>query len=134
MYLPRIVPATDLSPHLQQLFHEAQSHLHNCQEALFTPSAFLKMLKMKDHDSVELLTTTNEDHDFIIREPDADCEDTLDGDGLDLIIVPGLVFNEMCNRVGRGKGFYDNYIELHRAWSQTANKPSPLLGMPICFR
>lgn len=31
--------------------------------------------------------------------------------GLDLILMPGLGFDRARNRLGRGKGFYDNYLE-----------------------
>ena len=31
--------------------------------------------------------------------------------GLDLIIMPGLAFSDQGARLGRGKGFYDTYIE-----------------------
>lgn len=31
--------------------------------------------------------------------------------GLDLILMPGLGFDKNGNRLGRGKGFYDTYLE-----------------------
>lgn len=31
--------------------------------------------------------------------------------GLDLILMPGLGFDKNGNRLGRGKGFYDAYLE-----------------------
>lgn len=31
--------------------------------------------------------------------------------GLDLILMPGLGFDRSGRRLGRGKGFYDNYLE-----------------------
>mmetsp|Transcript_21950 Transcript_21950/g.18223 ORF Transcript_21950/g.18223 Transcript_21950/m.18223 type:complete len:203 (+) Transcript_21950:40-648(+) len=34
----------------------------------------------------------------------------LDTDSLDVIIVPGLAFDENCQRLGRGKGYYDRYL------------------------
>mmetsp|Transcript_7128 Transcript_7128/g.6109 ORF Transcript_7128/g.6109 Transcript_7128/m.6109 type:complete len:154 (-) Transcript_7128:32-493(-) len=33
-----------------------------------------------------------------------------DTDSLDLILVPGLAFDENCQRLGRGKGYYDRYL------------------------
>ena len=31
--------------------------------------------------------------------------------GLDLILMPGLGFDRLGKRLGRGKGFYDTYLE-----------------------
>ncbi len=31
-----------------------------------------------------------------------------------LIIVPGVAFDEKCNRIGYGKGFYDRFLMNHR--------------------
>ncbi|WWD22622.1 5-formyltetrahydrofolate cyclo-ligase [Kwoniella shandongensis] len=41
---------------------------------------------------------------------------------LDLILIPGVAFDEECNRLGRGKAYYDRFL-----LSYTSNRPSPLL-------
>ncbi|OCF34553.1 5-formyltetrahydrofolate cyclo-ligase [Kwoniella heveanensis BCC8398] len=41
---------------------------------------------------------------------------------LDLILIPGVAFDEECNRLGRGKAYYDRFL-----LSYTSKKPSPLL-------
>jgi len=38
---------------------------------------------------------------------------------IDLVVVPGLGFDEMGNRVGRGRGFYDRFLS-HLDWHGTA--------------
>ncbi|EDO37618.1 predicted protein [Nematostella vectensis] len=38
-------------------------------------------------------------------------EEALNTGGLDVILVPGLGFSKNGQRLGRGKGYYDNYIQ-----------------------
>ncbi|WWC90290.1 5-formyltetrahydrofolate cyclo-ligase [Kwoniella dendrophila CBS 6074] len=41
---------------------------------------------------------------------------------LDVILIPGVAFDEQCNRLGRGKAYYDRFL-----LSYTSKKRSPLL-------
>lgn len=50
---------------------------------------------------------------FGIREPAASCIE-ITPDDLDLILVPGLAFDRLGNRLGRGKGFYDRLLKHFR--------------------
>lgn len=45
---------------------------------------------------------------FQIEEPDGD--DTVDPSAIELIIVPSVALDRRCNRLGRGKGFYDRLL------------------------
>ena len=40
--------------------------------------------------------------------------------GKGLMIMPGVAFDEKCHRVGYGKGFYDRYLEGHKALRRMA--------------
>ena len=50
---------------------------------------------------------------FGIREPKGECE-VLGLDQIDLVLVPGLVFDVKGNRLGRGLGFYDRLLAQYR--------------------
>jgi 5-formyltetrahydrofolate cyclo-ligase len=50
---------------------------------------------------------------FQIEEPQGD--DTADINDIELIIVPGVAFDRQCNRLGRGRGFYDRLLADSRA-------------------
>lgn len=46
---------------------------------------------------------------FDIPEPGADAP-PVDHRAIDLVIVPGLAFDERCFRLGQGAGFYDRFV------------------------
>jgi len=48
---------------------------------------------------------------WAILEPKDHCKALGAGEKLDLVIVPGVVFDKSCNRIGYGKGFYDNVLK-----------------------
>lgn len=50
---------------------------------------------------------------FQIEEPDG--ADTVDISEIDLVVVPGVAYDRACNRVGRGKGYYDRLLSQTRA-------------------
>ena len=35
-------------------------------------------------------------------------------DGMDVVFIPGVAFDRFKNRLGRGAGFYDKWLALHR--------------------
>ncbi|CAH1784458.1 unnamed protein product [Owenia fusiformis] len=76
----------------------------------------LKLNSMADYDSLPV-TKWN------IKQPnfDDDRENALTTGGLDLILMPGLGFSKEGARLGRGKGYYDNY--LRKCVNITKKKP-----------
>ncbi|KAI8887890.1 5-formyltetrahydrofolate cyclo-ligase [Backusella circina FSU 941] len=62
-----------------------------------------------------------------IPEPPLDQprENALDKDGLDLILVPGVAFDQEKNRIGHGKGYYDRYIRKCNTWAAEHGKNAP---------
>ncbi|XP_028294292.1 5-formyltetrahydrofolate cyclo-ligase isoform X2 [Gouania willdenowi] len=73
-------------------------------------SSHMDMLKLHSMEDVETLPLTS----WNIQQPaddDHSREEALSGGGLDLILMPGLGFDQQGRRLGRGKGFYDTYLE-----------------------
>ncbi|KAI8099371.1 5-formyltetrahydrofolate cyclo-ligase [Halteromyces radiatus] len=60
-----------------------------------------------------------------IPEPPLDepRENALEKDGLDLILVPGVAFDQEKNRIGHGKGYYDRYLLKYQDWANTNHRP-----------
>jgi 5-formyltetrahydrofolate cyclo-ligase len=56
--------------------------------------------------------------DYGIREPAKGVPVPLPD--IDLVVVPGLGFDEAGNRIGRGRGFYDRFLA-HRGWHGVAS-------------
>jgi 5-formyltetrahydrofolate cyclo-ligase len=50
---------------------------------------------------------------FNIEEPEG--TELCDIADIDLIVVPGVAFDRKCNRVGRGKGYYDRLLSTNHA-------------------
>lgn len=85
-----------------------------------TNSNRMDMLRLHSLQDLDALPLTS----WNIRQPAADDssrEEALSGGGVDLILMPGLGFDRSGNRLGRGKGFYDTYLE--RCMQHPKGKP-----------
>lgn len=63
-----------------------------------------------------------EEGTFHIKEPKNNIENLIPKEEIDLMIIPGLCFDTNKNRIGYGKGYYDNYL-----------KDSKIIKVGICF-
>eukprot|EP00055_Hartaetosiga_balthica_P000874 m.137661 g.137661 ORF g.137661 m.137661 type:complete len:213 (-) comp12100_c0_seq1:95-733(-) len=92
---------------------EMIEHSFNHGKTCFVPrytKTDMNMYKIFDMDDVSTLPRTKWD----IQQPEDDLEareDPIQTDGLDIIIVPGLGFGRDGGRLGRGGGYYDQYLE-----------------------
>ncbi|KAM9765964.1 5-formyltetrahydrofolate cyclo-ligase [Menidia menidia] len=73
-------------------------------------SSHMDMLRLSSLQDMETLPVTS----WNIKQPsedDSSREEALTSGGLDLMLMPGLGFDLFGRRLGRGKGFYDSYLE-----------------------
>lgn len=73
-------------------------------------SSYMDMLRLSSEQDIHTLPLTS----WNIRQPaddDQHQEEAFSTGGLDLILMPGLGFDRSGRRLGRGKGFYDMYLE-----------------------
>lgn len=92
--------------------NDVMDHVFESGKRMYIPHYYgdtMKMVLLRDREDFKNLPLTS----WNIKQP-ADDDDSrpcaLDGDGLDVIVVPGLGFTRDGLRLGRGRGYYDNYF------------------------
>ena len=60
---------------------------------------------------IEYLDKDLEDGPFGIKQPKQTCLTMPFLNEIDVVIVPGVAFDKSNNRLGRGKGFYDRFLQ-----------------------
>lgn len=60
--------------------------------------------------------------------PDALDPETPAQEAMDLMFLPASAYDQGLRRLGRGKGFYDRYLEKVEAWSEQTGRSKPLIG------
>lgn len=100
-------------------------HMFSAGKSCFIPryqrhSSHMDMLRLGSEEEIHRLPLTS----WNIRQHGEDRgagEEALEAGGLDLILMPGLGFDLTGRRLGRGKGFYDTYLE--RCMKHPSGKP-----------
>ena len=69
-----------------------------------------------------------------IPEPENvnDREDACESGRVDLVIVPGVAFDEKCQRLGHGRGYYDSFItRLNQKRTSLSMPPARTIGVAL---
>lgn len=81
--------------------HEVVERWHAAGKRVFLPR-----MRGDDLEIVAYDGRLSTDNAFGVAEPVGEAEDVMP----DIIIVPGVAFDRRCNRLGRGRGFYDHLL------------------------
>lgn len=91
--------------------HDIISAAFKNNKRVFLPRVIQDRMEMIEVESEEAVEKLQPEGKYKLREPALNSGITAtEAGGLDLMIVPGLGFTTGCARLGRGKGYYDRYI------------------------
>lgn len=116
-------------------------HMAPINEALFAQRKRCFVPRIRDDGELDMLEAfsmndiakfpTNKWH---IPEPPAEDKraEARAVDSVSLVLVPGLAFDALGNRLGRGKGYYDKYLKSLILGHQQQGLPPPVL-LGVCL-
>ncbi|MCM8806126.1 MAG: 5-formyltetrahydrofolate cyclo-ligase [Candidatus Omnitrophica bacterium] len=73
-------------------------------------SVCIPKIEWKNLSMVPVQIFNEDDIDFSQKIPQPLSDTVIKIEEIELIIVPGIAFDRNCNRLGRGKGFYDRFL------------------------
>ena len=79
---------------------------YRTSKTILLPVTHRRYMEVKRYESEELL------HRGRMRVPEPQGEPYTGK--IDLILVPGVVFDTHCHRIGRGGGYYDRFLKMHK--------------------
>ncbi|CAM9981892.1 unnamed protein product [Discosporangium mesarthrocarpum] len=92
----------------------------------------MRMFPLESEEEVSSFPLTK----WNIPEPPVDLvmsrEDGVEVGDIDLVITPGCGFDERCNRLGHGKGYYDCFFERVGRANAAKGRPPPFM-MGVCL-
>lgn len=91
-------------------YHSLPDELQTIEYLQFTTDKELYLPRVKGN-TLEILPYSSKKIDigkFNIHEPTGN--DIVSIENIDLVIVPAMAFDKQCNRLGRGKGYYDSIL------------------------
>lgn len=64
---------------------------------------------------------------YNIKQPKKDVSQDINADQISMVVVPAVAFDRQNNRLGRGAGYYDRFL-------QSIPKTTPLIGLAFDFQ
>ena len=133
-YISMPTGEVDTKPLLYGVLNEHEQETHAERKALYVPkitgknSPDMVMLQVKSTSEMEEFPENR----WGIPESPADGPDATYDGVIDLVVVPGVLFDASCHRVGHGKGYYDCFLERINKSNIDKSLPPPIT-VGVCF-
>ncbi|EJD51382.1 nagb/rpia/CoA transferase-like protein [Auricularia subglabra TFB-10046 SS5] len=130
LYVPRVVPASEIGLSSAPATHSAKSHDHDGRRSPdAAPTNSMQMLRVRDEADLDSIQPQGK---WGLREPAPEGREAAGPGTLDLILVPGVAFDRSARpkRLGHGKGYYDTFLSSLAAVVPAARMPQ-LVGLAL---